>query len=146
MRKRTSFLFAVIMAVLAAAVCSGAFAAEDTVTIPEFENGMAQPVFGYTNLRDVNYTNEGSDILRFCVYVETDYDTDSDGKADLVEAFVQVPRSAAEGAFKAATIYDPTPYGAGTVEENPMNSVVRMIPSITAGSVSRAQSGPRSDA
>lgn len=128
MRKRTFFLFGIMITVLTAAVCSGSYAAKDTARIPEFENGMAQPVFGYTNLRDVNYTNEGSDILRFCVYVETDYDTDSDGKADLVEAFVQVPRSAAEGAFKAATIYDPTPYGAGTVEENPMNSVVRMNP------------------
>ena len=105
-----------------------ASAAKDTVAVPEFENGMAQPILNYTNLRDVNYTNEGSDILRFCVYVETDYDTDSDGKADLVEVLVQVPRSAAEGAFKAATIYDPTPYGAGTVDENPMNSVIRMNP------------------
>ncbi len=90
-----------------------AFAAKSTALTPVFENGMAQPVFSYTNLRDVSYTNEGSDILRFCVYVETDYDTDSDGMADLVEALVQVPRSAAEGAFKAAAIYDPTPLRRG---------------------------------
>ena len=41
---------------------------------------------------------------------------------------VQVPRSAAEGVFKAATIYDPTPYGAGTVDENEMNSTIQMNP------------------
>ncbi len=41
---------------------------------------------------------------------------------------VQVPRSAAEGVFKAATIYDPTPYGTGTVDENEMNSTIRMNP------------------
>ena len=82
-----------------------------------FEDGMAQPILEYTDLRDGNYTNEGSDILRYCVYIETDHDTDSDGKADLVEALVQVPRAAAEGSFKAATIYDPTPYGPGTVDE-----------------------------
>ena len=105
-----------------------ASAARDTAVTPVFEDGMAQPVLSYTNLRDVDYTNEGSDILRFCVYVETDYDTDSDGKADLVEALVQVPRAAAEGTFRAATIYDPTPYGAGTVDENAMNSTVRMNP------------------
>ena len=87
-----------------------------------FENGMAQPILTYTDLRDTDYTNEGSDILRYCVYIETDHDTDSDGKADLVEALVQVPRAAAEGNFKAATIYDPTPYGAGTVEESSMDS------------------------
>ena len=82
-----------------------------------FEDGMAQPILEYTDLRDGDYTNEGSDILRYCVYIETDHDTDSDGKADLVEALVQVPRAAAEGSFKAATIYDPTPYGPGTVDE-----------------------------
>ncbi|MBQ1527315.1 MAG: hypothetical protein IIZ75_09290 [Lachnospiraceae bacterium] len=84
---------------------------------PVFKDGMAQPILRYTDLRDADYSNEGSDILRFCVYVETDHDTDSDGKADLVEALVQVPRAAAEGGFRAATIYDPTPYGAGTVDE-----------------------------
>ena len=75
---------------------------------PVFEDGMAQPVFEYSDLRAADYTNEGSDILRFCVYVETDHDTDSDGKADLAEALVQLLRSAAWGGFKAATIYDPT--------------------------------------
>ncbi len=128
MRQWTSYLFAMIITMLIAAICCGSCAEKDTVKVPEFENGMAQPILSYTNLRDVNYTNEGSDILRFCVYVETDYDTDSDGRADLVEVLVQVPRSAAEGAFKAATIYDPTPYGAGTVDENPMNSAIRMNP------------------
>lgn len=96
--------------------------AEDAGAVPVFENGMAQPILKYTNLRDTNYTNEGSDILRFLVYVETDHDTDADGKADLVEALVQLPRAAAEGKYKAATIYDPTPYGAGTVDENQMDS------------------------
>ncbi|MCR5402379.1 MAG: hypothetical protein K6E91_00970, partial [Butyrivibrio sp.] len=87
-----------------------------------FEDGKAQPILEYTNLRDAKYTNEGSDILRFCVYVETDHDTDGDGKADLVEALVQLPRAAAEGDFKAATIYDPTPYGAGVVQETTMDA------------------------
>ena len=105
-----------------------AFAATEAGKTPVFEDGMAQPVLTYTNLRESDYTNEGSDILRFCVYIETDYDTDSDGMADLVEALVQVPRPAAEGAFKAATIYDPTPYGAGTVDEDEMNSTIRMNP------------------
>ena len=83
-----------LMAGIASAV------AEDTGgggIVPVFsEYGTAQPILQYTNLRKADYTNEGSDILRFCVYVETDYDTDADGKADLVEALVQVPRSAAE--------------------------------------------------
>ena len=100
----------------------------ETGKVPVFEDGMAQPILEYTDLRNSSYTNEDSDILRFCVYVETDYDTDADGKADLVEALVQVPRAAAEGGFKAATIYDPTPYGAGMVEENEMDSTKLMNP------------------
>ncbi len=95
---------------------------------PVFSDGMAQPILDYTDLRASDYTNEGSDILRFCVYVETDHDTDSDGKADLVEALVQIPRASAEGGFKAATIYDPTPYGAGTVEEHSMDSSTLLNP------------------
>ena len=78
------------------------------------ENGTLLPMCEYTSPRDPAYTNEGSGILRFCVYVETDHDTDNDGMADLVKALVQLPRSAAEGKYKAAAIYDPTPYGAGT--------------------------------
>ena len=78
---------------------------------------MLQPMLQYSNPRAVHYSNVDSDILRFCVYVETDYDTDNDGMADLVKAMVQVPRAAAEGKYRAATIYDPTPYSAGTCEE-----------------------------
>lgn len=102
--------------------------AADNAKTPVFKDGCAQPILEYTDLRDEDYTNDGSDILRFCVYVETDHDTDGDGKADLVEALIQVPRSAAEGSYKAATIYDPTPYGAGTVDEDPMDSYIYMNP------------------
>lgn len=48
-----------------------------------FENGMAQPMLNYST---VDTPNDKSDILRLCIYVETDHDTDGDGKADLVKA------------------------------------------------------------
>ena len=83
-----------------------------------FENGMAQPMLDFSYCRDEDYSNADSDILRFCVYVETDNDTDGDGMADLVKVFMQVPKSAVKGKYKAATIYDPTPYSAGTVKDN----------------------------
>ena len=41
------------------------------------------------------------------------YATDGDGKLDLVKAVVQVPRAAAEGDYKAATIYEARPYITG---------------------------------
>ena len=78
-----------------------------------FEDGMAQPILTFSNT-DVN--NEESEILRFCVYGETDHDTDADGKNDLVKVFMQIPRKAVEGSYKAATIYDPTPYPAGVTD------------------------------
>ncbi|MBQ6569130.1 MAG: X-prolyl-dipeptidyl aminopeptidase, partial [Clostridia bacterium] len=77
------------------------------------ENGMAQPILKYTDAQSEVYTNEGSDILRFVVYVETDYDTDADGKPDLVKALVQVPRPAAEGKMSVPAIYEARPYIAG---------------------------------
>ena len=42
---------------------------------------------------DQGYKYEDSQIVRFPVYVETDYDTDADGKIpDLVKAIVQLPK------------------------------------------------------
>ena len=126
MMKKLIFLF---LCLCLAAGAMAAYAEETPAAVqPVFENGMAQPIFTYTDARETSYTNENSDILRFCVYVETDYDTDGDGMADLVEALVQVPRAAAEGSYKAATIYDPTPYGAGTVDETGMDASKLMNP------------------
>lgn len=80
-------------------------------------NGMAQPIFPYTTGEVTEgYSNDESDIIRYCVYVETNYDTDDDGKLDLVKALVQIPRAAMEGNYKAATIYEARPYITGCNE------------------------------
>ena len=79
---------AIFLMLILCLLCSFAFA--ETAERPGFlriENGMLQPVLSWTDLQDEDYTNEGSDILRFCVWVETDYDTDLDGKADLVKLY-----------------------------------------------------------
>lgn len=81
---------------------------------PLFMNGMAQPIFPYTSgAVKEGYDNANSDIIRYFVYVETNYDTDGDGKLDLVKALVQVPRAAVEGDYAAATIYEARPYITG---------------------------------
>ena len=87
---------------------------------PLFLNGRAQPIFPYTTgeKADEDYKYEDSEIVRFPVYVETDYDTDADGKPDLVKAIVQLPKAVARGDFKAATILEARPYVAGTLDEN----------------------------
>ena len=84
---------------------------------PLFVNGMAQPIFPFTTgAVEEGYSNDTSDIIRYCVYVETNYDTDGDGKLDLVKALVQVPRAAAEGDYEAATIYEARPYITGCTD------------------------------
>ena len=82
--------------------------------VPVFENGLAQPVFPFTDGKSgKDYDAATSNIVRYCVYVESDYDMDGDGKRDLVKACIQVPRSAVEGNYKAATLYEARPYCAG---------------------------------
>lgn len=88
---------------------------------PLFMNGMAQPIFPYTSgipAEGETYDNADSDIIRFFVYVETNYDTDADGNLDLVKALVQLPRAAMEGDYQAATIYEARPYITGTSAPN----------------------------
>ena len=86
--------------------------------VPVFENGLAQPVFPLTDGKTgEKYDPVTSSIVRYCVYVETDYDVDGDGKRDLVKAVVQVPRSAVEGNYKAATLYEARPYAAGVQQD-----------------------------
>ncbi len=82
--------------------------------VPFFKDGLAQPNFPFTDGKTGSaYDAETSEIVRYCVYVETDFDLDGDGKRDLVKAFVQVPRSAVEGNYKAPTIFEARPYSAG---------------------------------
>ena len=84
---------------------------------PLFVNGMAQPIFPFTSGAVLDgYSNEKSDTIRYFVWVETDYDTDGDGKLDLVKALVQMPRAAAEGDYEAATIYEARPYITGCTD------------------------------
>ena len=87
---------------------------------PLFVNGVAQPIFPYTSGVPTaeGYNNDKSDIIRYSVYVETNYDTDGDGKLDLVKALVQIPRAAAKNRdnHNFATIMDARPYITGCTD------------------------------
>ena len=86
--------------------------------VPVFENGMAQPVFPFTDGKTgENYDPTTSEIVRYCVYVESDYDMDGDGKRDLIKTLIQVPKSAVEGNYKAASLFEARPYCAGVNED-----------------------------
>lgn len=73
--------------------------------------GRAEVFHPFTPHQDeTRYSNRESYILRFPVYVETDHDTDADGKRDLIMAYVQLPLSAARGDYKAPVIMKADPY------------------------------------
>lgn len=91
---------------------------------PLFLNGRAQPIFPFSPGDDIeHYSYEKSDIVRYIVYVETDYDTDGDGKPDLVKTLVQVPKAAVKGDYKAPTIFEASPYVTGTTEERTLEGL-----------------------
>lgn len=104
----------VIIAVVVIRAVTGSKGEVDKTTGMLISDGVPQPIYNVTDSMAEGYTNEGSDILRFVVYVETDYDTDLDGKRDLVKAVVQVPSKAAAGEVKVPVIYEGSPYKAGT--------------------------------
>ncbi|WP_156286132.1 CocE/NonD family hydrolase [Oceanivirga salmonicida] len=108
---------------------------------PLFLNGMAQPIFPYTTgAVEKGYSNENSDIIRYIVYVETDYDTDGDGKLDLVKTLVQIPRAVMNGDYKAATIFDARPYVTGTTEQY---SIDEIFPKGGSYDISKLYSKPK---
>ena len=91
---------------------------------PLFLNGRAQPIFPFSPGDDIeHYSYEKSDIVRYIVYVETDYDTDGDGKPDLVKTLVQVPKAAVKGDYKAPSIFEASPYVTGTTEERTLEGL-----------------------
>lgn len=121
--KMTRLLSLLLALLLLLSLAPGAALADEGADgVLQMEDGMLQPILQISDPRAADYSNENSDILRYCVYVETDHDTDNDGMADLVKVLVQLPRPAAEGKYRAAVIYDPTPYEAGTCEEYAMDA------------------------
>ena len=95
------------------ALVAASIAEEESATGMSIVDGMAQPVFAYSDVHAAGYTNAGSELYRFIVYVETDYDTDLDGKCDLVRVYLQVPRAAVEGKYQAPVLFRADPYSAG---------------------------------
>lgn len=73
------------------------------VTRPLFFNGKAQPIFDTTKLQ------------RETVYVETELDTDLDGKLDLVKVDLIRPAETAN-ALKVPVLFTASPYNQGTNE------------------------------
>ncbi|MEJ6791271.1 MAG: Xaa-Pro dipeptidyl-peptidase [Lacinutrix sp.] len=79
-------------------------------TVPVFENGEAQIVEGFTNPQD---------WIRHDLWVETNFDTDEDGKPDRMHVSVTRPKQTDTEDLKLPVIYVTSPYFAGVAADLP---------------------------
>ena len=70
--------------------------------VPTFVNGLSQNVFSAT------------DVITGEVWVESDFDSDLDGKKDRLHADFTLPRETQTDGLKVPVIYEDSPYYAGT--------------------------------
>lgn len=72
---------------------------------PTFENGEAQIVEGF---------KDSKDWIRHDLWVETEFDSDADGKRDRMHVAVTRPKQTDTEGLKLPVIYESSPYFAGT--------------------------------
>jgi len=96
-------------AALACIVASGAIlsnpASAQDKSVPVFKDGMAQVVPAFA---------DSTTWVRQELWVETGFDTDGDGKPDRMHVDVTRPRQTDTEGLKVSTVYESSPYFAGT--------------------------------
>ncbi len=92
-------------AVAALIVCQATYSRGDEPTKPVFADGEAQIVPGF---------NDPDLWVRHDLWVETEFDSDGDGKLDRVHAAVTRPRQTDTEGLKVPVVYVSSPYFAGT--------------------------------
>ena len=103
---------ALIAAVIFTNVNTGR-AAMTVRSLQTVSDGAAQPVF------------DPDGIMHYCVYVETDHDTDCDGKRDLVKVLVSLPKEAVSENGATPAIFEARPYITGTVSDDGAEALSR---------------------
>lgn len=76
-----------------------------TIKVPVIKDGQAQVIPEFEN---------PDDWLRHDLWVETEFDTDGDGKADRMHVSVTRPKQTESGDLKLPVVYESSPYYAGT--------------------------------
>jgi predicted acyl esterase len=79
-------------------------APEPAPAVPTFVNGMAQNVF----------SSASADWVKGEVWVESDFDSDGDGKKDRMHADYTLPKETSTDGLKVPVIYEDSPYYANT--------------------------------
>src|SRR3954447_2280974 len=87
-----------------AAAPAPAPAPEPAPAVPTFVNGLAQNVFSANT----------ADWISGEVWVDSDFDTDGDGKKDRMHADYTLPKETATDGLKVPVVYEDSPYYAGT--------------------------------
>ncbi|KAA3614261.1 MAG: Xaa-Pro dipeptidyl-peptidase [Planctomycetota bacterium] len=100
-------LFTVALGLLAQTGSLPAQAAKPTV--PVFQDGMAQVVDGFKNPKD---------WIQHHLWVETEFDSDGDGKLDRVHVDVTRPGQTDSEGLKVAVVYETSPYFSGVASGN----------------------------
>jgi len=84
-------------------------AAPDTTIVPVIVNGEAQKIPAFENSKD---------WIRQDLWVETEFDSDGDGKPDRMHVDVTRPKQTETEGLKLPVIYESSPYFAGTAGDN----------------------------
>jgi len=101
-----SALVALILAIAAATIPAAAQGTQPAdKAAPVFANGMAQVVPAF---------QDSSKWIRHHLWVETDFDSDRDGKKDRVHVDVTRPAQTESEGLKVSVLYGSSPYFAGT--------------------------------
>jgi X-Pro dipeptidyl-peptidase len=98
-------LFLACTAVFALQISSAAYARQTPKAHPVFEDGQAQIVEAFSN---------PDDWIREELWVETEFDSDGDGRNDRVHAAVTRQRQTETEGLKVPVIYGSSPYYSGT--------------------------------
>ncbi|MBX7131521.1 MAG: Xaa-Pro dipeptidyl-peptidase [Fimbriimonadaceae bacterium] len=94
-----------LCALIASALLPGALAQAPTRAMPEFKDGQAQVVQAFAN---------ADDWIRERLWVETEFDSDKNGKRDRVHVDVTRQKQTETEGLKVPVIYESSPYFAGT--------------------------------
>lgn len=81
-----------------------------TSTLPVFKDGQAQVVEGFNNRKK---------WIQYDLWVETEFDSDGDGKLDRVHVDVTRPEQTETEGLKVPVIYETSPYFNGVAGTNP---------------------------
>lgn len=104
------FVFSSLRALVAALAARTALAQPPAKTVvPVFVNGMAQMVPEW---------RDSTTWIRHDLWVETDFDSDRDGRKDRVHVDVTRPAQTETGGLKVPVLYGSSPYFAGTSRDD----------------------------